>query len=164
MYKPQKHNSIQCACFVTVILQWMRRYRVSHAPLLSPHASSPLINTLTNVAHSYDESVNCMEINITHSSLLKESSPWVWTNIQECIHHDAIVQLFSFKILYALAIDRFFFSLCPWCRIVFFREICPLQTSHIIASLHLLFTWGDSESWRWEWFLLTGLDGYRGWS
>lgn len=82
---------------------------VFHIPLLSPHASSPLINTLTNVAHSYDESVNCMEINITHSSLLKESSPWVWTNIQECIHHDAIVQLFSFKSLYALAIDRFFF-------------------------------------------------------
>lgn len=35
MYKSQMHNSIQCACFVTVILQWMRSYRgLPHTPTL----------------------------------------------------------------------------------------------------------------------------------
>lgn len=162
MCKPQMHNSIQCACFVIVILQWMRRFRgLPHTPTL-PTCFFP----------SYGHPHQCGTFIWGISQLYGQSTlPTVhsWKNLVHGfgpIYRSVSTVMLLYRYFHSRSSIFWpltdFFSLCPWCRMVFSMELCLLQTSLVIASLHLLFTWGDSENWGWEWFLLTGLDGYSG--
>lgn len=140
--------------------------KVQRSPMhpYSPHMLPPLFSTTSPMWH----------IHMMNQSTVWKSTLCIVYSWKNLVHEFGSIyrRVSAVMLLYCWFHSRLsmlwpltdFFSLCPWCRMVFFREICLLQTPLIIASLHLLFTWGDSESWRWKWFLLTGLDGYRGWS